>query len=142
MWIFTTDGFISCVRQGDKIAVRARERSTLEALATRVSGHPSEAAEQLADIKTTTDTDYRYRVHLDRVHFGALILELALSVDYPNFKNAVREKQGESLYEKALHKVWTVMGKTQPGGPYGWGGIDYPPVPKGEPRSAMSRRSR
>ena len=60
---------------------------------------------------------------------------LAADVDYPNFKDAVRERQGKTAYEHALHLVWTTMSRTQPGGPYGMGGPAYPPVPDGEPRA-------
>jgi hypothetical protein len=49
-----------------------------------------------------------------------------------NFKSEVLCRQGPSRYEKALHEVWEVLGRTQPGGPYGSGGSDHPPVPEGE----------
>jgi hypothetical protein len=110
MWVFTTDGFISCVRQGGRVAVRARERDTLEALA-RIEL-------ELGRIEETTDTDYRYRTHLRPAEFTSFMALLASELDYPNFKSAVLERQGRSAYEKALHAVWSVMARTQPGGPY------------------------
>jgi hypothetical protein len=35
--------------------------------------------------------------------------------------------------------VWAALSRTQPGGPYGVGGPDYPPVPADEPRPAHRR---
>ena len=74
-------------------------------------------------------------------------LELGRRVVYNNFKSEALRRQGPSRYEEALHTVWSALGRTQPGGPYGSGGGGYPPVPEGEdarPRAsggAETRRS-
>jgi hypothetical protein len=128
MWVFTTDGFISCVRQGDRVAVRARERETLEALD---AAYPDLMS---GDVDVSSGTDYRYRTFVTPHNFALLMASLAADVDYPNFKAAVLERQGKTRYERALHEVWTAMARTQPGGPYGDGGgrVGYPPIPSGE----------
>ena len=64
---------------------------------------------------------------------------VAGEIDYGNFKDAVRNRQGPTLYEKALHKVWGIMAGLQPGGPYGVGSGSYPPVPEGEPKRGRLR---
>jgi hypothetical protein len=132
MWVFTTDGFVSAARwdrpdehQGE-VCLRARERATLERMRER---NPA-----LTEVVVTPDGDYRYRAWLPEHEFAALMAQLALEVDYPNFKSAVYRRQGASAYEGALHTVWSVLGRIQPLGPYGVGGERFPRAPRGEPR--------
>lgn len=53
----------------------------------------------------TPKADYRYRVILDQEEFTAFMLKLSTEVDYPNFKNAVKDHD----YHAALADVWGVM---------------------------------
>ena len=129
MWVFTTEGFLSAVeeRRGDhrgEIVVRAREASALEAL--------REVAPTLTPTVIYSDSDYRYRAWLSREEWAAALAELGRQVVYDNFKSEVLRRQGRTSYEDALHAVWSALGRTQPGGPYGSGGGGYPPVPEGE----------
>ena len=129
MWLFTVGGFLSAVeeRRGEhrgEIVVRAREASALEAL--------REVAPTLTETVIYSDTDYRYRAWLGREEWAQALAELGRRVDYPNYKSAVLARQGPTPFEEALHEVWSAMGRTQPGGPYGSGGGGYPPVPEGE----------
>ncbi len=130
MWILTRDGFVSVVQEtegehkGD-LVVRARERGALEALRRH--------APTLSEIVIRPDRDYRYRAWLKRESLAAALAAMALEIDYPNFKAEAERVNGRrSRYVDALHDLWWRLGRLQPGGPYGTGGRDYPPVPKGE----------
>jgi hypothetical protein len=140
MWLMTTEGFYSVSRwnrpdQFDgMLCVRARERPHLERLLSRLEEDVRHNPDgRVTGIAVTPDGDYRYRAWVDDVTLGVTLAGLAGELDYPNFKDAVFRRQGETLYERALHKVWGIMAGLQPGGPYGVGG-SYPPVPKGEPK--------
>lgn len=137
MWIFTTDGFLSAVEEerGEhrgEIVVRAREASALTALRATTP--------KLSPTVIYTDSDYRYRAWLAREDWAHALAELGRQLDYSNFKDAVRRRQGASVYEQALHVVWQELGRTQPGGPYGSGGSRYPNVPDGEQARQRPRR--
>ena len=129
MWVFTTSGFFSAVEERRRdhrgeIVVRAREAQALEAL--------REIAPTLTKTVVYGDSDYRYRAWLGREEWADALAEIGRRVVYGNFKSEVLRRQGPSRYEEALHTVWTVMARTQPGGPYGAGGNGYPSAPEGE----------
>ena len=129
MWVFTTEGFLSAVEERrqehrGEIVIRAREASALEAL--------RELVPTLTPTVIYGDSDYRYRAWLGREEWAAALAELGRRVAYDNFKSEVLRRQGRTRYEEALHTVWSALGRTQPGGPHGSGGSDYPPVPEGE----------
>jgi hypothetical protein len=135
MWLMTTEGFYSVSRwdRADEhdglLCVRARERPHLEALLRHVEGIDA----YVTPVAVSPDGDYRYRAWMDDAAFQVVLLRAAAEIEYTNFKDAVYKRQGATLYERALHRVWTIMAELQPGGPYGAGG-SYPPVPKGEPK--------
>lgn len=135
MWVLTTDGMFSAVvwthndEHHGKMCVRGREKKPLENLRKR---RPADVTK----VAVSPNGDYRYRVWCSRETWAELCAEIAGEIDYSNFKSAVLKKQGASRYEKALHQVWSVLSRIQPGGPYGRGGSMYPKVPKGEPKAA------
>lgn len=101
MWIFTQDGFISAVDNGQvpgKLAVRARDKRSLALLA--------ELTDQ--DILQLRDTDYPYRVHVTKEEFSDFLLAHVESLTYPNFKNQVYVTRG-SKFAEACGEVWSVM---------------------------------
>ena len=122
MWLFTKYGFYSsvCARQGDghhgqpvdpdRLMIRARVRDHLEGLQRRFP-------EQLAEIaiSETPDTDYRYRMFVDKAVWTPVLVGLAEEMDYDNFKSEVARHQGAAgaNYEHALHDVWSVMYQLQ-----------------------------
>ena len=122
MWIFTRYGFYSavCARQGDggrgqpvdkdRIMVRARVRSHLEALMGRYSDLLSDI-----EIKEFPGTDYAYRVFLPKTVWSHVVAELSNELDYDNFKSEVARHQGSdgAAYEHSLHDVWSVMYRLQ-----------------------------
>jgi hypothetical protein len=122
MWIFTKHGFFSavCARQGDgkhrepvdkdRIMVRARIRSHLEALKKRFADLLGECA-----IQESAGTDYTYRLFVPKTAWTKVLAGLAEETDYDNFKSEVARHQGRggAAYEHSLHEVWSVMHKLQ-----------------------------
>jgi len=102
MWLFTTQGFYSVVEDRDDpqwLLVRTRTREDLTALGSQVEG---------LEVFENADADYRWRARLLREEWLAAVAQLAHAIDYPNFKEAVDERQGSrraSLYSK----VWLVL---------------------------------
>jgi hypothetical protein len=109
MWIATKSGFLSIVqheRDPHTVLVRGRAREDVLAAARIYVGRLTTIRRHKAEdlVKETPDADYRYRFYADADAFEAVILELFRSVDYPNFKNAVKDKDPERA---ALYgKVW------------------------------------
>ena len=98
MWIFTTEGFISAVYKHDAVQVRARDRKSLEDLATHCA----------SEIKHTPGADYPYRLETDRDHLATWLTKQAQLMDYSNFKTEVEDIRGFE-FAAPLHKVWDVM---------------------------------
>lgn len=101
MWVFTKFGFFSAVKHGERMAIRARRREHLVSL--------KKATGLAATIRETLDTDYKYRIHVDRAVWSEMLTKIADGIDYDNFKSAVMADQGRTPYERALHEVWEVM---------------------------------
>lgn len=106
MWLFTTQGFYSVVADRDdpdRVLVRARAREDIEAL-----------REQIPDLDPVADAgaDYRWRAFVSRESWARAASELASEIDYDNFKNAVRDRQGSDR-ERRYHEIWHVMKKLQ-----------------------------
>lgn len=100
MWLFTKDGFISAVasdRDSKMMVVRARNREHLEKL---LPEH---------EIVTLPNRDYGFRVFITREEFSTLVISLAESIDYTNFKNSIIDSE----YHDACLDVWTAMYRYQ-----------------------------
>lgn len=109
MWLLTTRGFYSVVEDHsdpDRVIVRARTRGDLESLRGVVSH---------VEIEETPERDYRFRASVHRVMWAAGVAELAMEIDYPNFKNAVAERQG-SERAHLYSDVWATLLSLQEGG--------------------------
>ena len=103
MWVFTKHGFFSavCARQGDgahgqpidsnRIMVRARVRGHLEALKKRFPDLLGEC-----DIHESAETDYAFRIFIDKRVWSRVISGLADETDYDNFKSEVVRHQGRA----------------------------------------------
>ena len=88
MWLMTTRGFYSIVEDfhdRDQLLVRARVREDLGAVADLVPG---------LEVEETPERDYRFRASVARDVWASAVAQLAREIDYPNFKNAVAERQG------------------------------------------------
>jgi hypothetical protein len=122
MWIFTKHGFFSavCARQGDgrhgrpidpdRIMVRARVRSHLEALKKRFPNILGECG-----IRESAGTDYAFRLFVQKSAWMEVLAGLAEETDYDNFKSEVARHQGRAgaAYAHSLHEVWSVINKLQ-----------------------------
>ena len=105
MWIFTETGFVSAVKKpgdGGKYAIRARDEESLAGLIEATG----------AELITTSNSDYKYRVIIEAEQFVAWVVDQASNIEYSNFKNRVAQTRGYK-YTEALHDVWSAMWKTQ-----------------------------
>ena len=98
MWVFTTSGFVSAVFKDGAIQVRARDRKSLEPL-VKLTG---------AAIAATPLADYPYRIAMTNEQFAAWVSQVALSVNYNNFKSEIADIRGYG-FAKPLIQVWSVM---------------------------------
>lgn len=99
MWLLTAQGFYSAVAHRDEpdtIIVRARTRADIEALRAQIPG--------LEPIENLT-ADYRWRAFVTREQWRGAVASLAEKIDYDNFKNAVRDRQGRERAH-TYHEVW------------------------------------
>lgn len=120
MWLFTKYGFFSAVcdtclvpnakgkgyrpaPNPDTILIRARVRAHLTNLIEAV---PCLRGQEIVE---TRNRDYRFRIRVPAVTMPRVMTSLAKDIDYSNFKNEVASREGASSYEKALHRVWSVM---------------------------------
>ncbi len=104
MWVFTKYGFFSgtCTHDDNNIIqIRGRVKKHLENLKKRF--------DISAKIKTSTDTDYKYRMFVPKDVWADILLELGKETDYNNFKNKVEETSGNDEYYGALMDIWYTM---------------------------------
>jgi hypothetical protein len=117
MWIASKFGWFSCVCGKAKkgkgpdlsvIMVRARARTHLEQL---MQEYPTPF--KGVELRESPTADYRFRVVIPHSTFVGLVAMIAQDVDYTNFKSEVAAREGTSLYEQALHRIWAVMHRVQ-----------------------------
>jgi hypothetical protein len=102
MWVFTQDGFVSVVDNGhveNRLCVRARDRASLEPLADLYD---------LTIIESANDADYEWRLYATRDELANWLVLNVETLDYPNFKNRVKETRGDK-FAKACAAVWQDM---------------------------------
>jgi hypothetical protein len=98
MWLFTTTGFVSAVKQGPELVIRARDAKSLEPIAEFGK----------LKIKQTPDNDYPYRITTDNDTFASWTHYMCQTIDYSNFKSEAALFRGDN-FAKALSKVWSDM---------------------------------
>lgn len=91
MWMMTDRGFFSIVDKGDRegyVCIRARVRGDLDRLCELepMKGY-------VGSIEESDLGDYRCRAYVTREDWIMAAALLAEKIDYPNFKNAVRDRQ-------------------------------------------------
>jgi predicted small integral membrane protein len=121
MWIFTRYGFfsIACADKldgtidPDTVMVRSRLREHLLSLKARFP----ETELGNAEIQSSDQTDYRYRIVLPKATWVASLAELATEQTWSNFKNEAsrfsRTKKAAYAYVDALPRIWDVMHRLQ-----------------------------
>lgn len=115
MWIVTTFGFFSAVEKIEDrgtpfLTVRARVRKDMVELLARSKGKRP----KILDDKRG---DYRYRARVRRGVLASIVADELLRLDYSNFKDEVRAKQGPRR-EGVYHRVWADLAELQPTRPY------------------------
>ena len=103
MWLFTNSGFYSVVQKPgeDCLTVRARVREDMDRL--RANGLPA-----LGETVDKAGTDYPFRAQVSHEAFGEALKQIALNLDYSNFKNAVNRDLGARRAD-VCHNVWSEM---------------------------------
>lgn len=106
MWICLSDAFLSIVHkdcQPDELLVRARRQGDIQKV------FPD------AKVKKTIGNDYLYRAVIKREVVAKALADQALSqIDYPNFKNTVRDNKLHS----AFNAIWHTIARLQAIAPY------------------------
>jgi hypothetical protein len=106
MWIFTDTGFVSAVKKpqdGGLISVRARDKSSLNELISQTK----------AELVQTPNGDYPWRIFVTQEQFAHWVTEVALNLNYSNFKSRVHKVNPSATYINSLHDVWAVMTHTE-----------------------------
>lgn len=103
MWLATTQGFYSVVedkRDMHMLVVRARTKGDIKALVDK----------QLPGltIHEGVGTDYPYRVFVPRERWLSALNHLSEEIDYTNFKDAVKAKQGQKRADLYMG-IWSLL---------------------------------
>jgi len=114
MWIFTKHGFFSvvCARvvENDvvtnevdhrKMMIRSRDRNHLENLKSEFPNYLGNV-----EIHSDYDTDYAYRIFVNKTQWMYIIESLADDIDYSNFKNEAKKHGADEGYLNLLAEVW------------------------------------
>ena len=108
MWVLTPRGFFSVVEDREDahfLIVRSRVRSDLDHL-----------RDLLPDLRPWHDpaADYTWRARVERHQWAFALGMMAGEIDYPNFKDAVADRQG-SARARLYGRVWSVLLELQRG---------------------------
>lgn len=106
MWIMLSDAFISIVAKDcgpNELLVRARRAGDIR----KVFG-------KFIKVTRYTRSDYLYRAVMPKHDVMEALARAVENIDYPNFKDSVRD---DKLHEAYL-RVWTAMATVQPLPPY------------------------
>ena len=101
-WYINTDGFFSVVQNKDDhdtLLVRVRRRDDLERLNKRFK--------KPFPILEWKGADYPYRIILEKTLWAKYVSEMALNIDYGNFKATI--PVGDYSREAAYHYVWLAL---------------------------------
>jgi hypothetical protein len=107
MWIATDRGFYSVVAHRAKLGhvlIRGRARVDLERLQPLLV----EEGERAHEIVYTPTADYPYRIYAPATAWERAAVRLCGGVDYPNFKDAVKERQGGARAAVYM-RVWQAL---------------------------------
>ena len=106
MWILTDFGFFSIVEKpGDRdkgrLTIRARVRGDLDTLRAQV-------LPGMGPVIEGGGTDYPFRATAPRGEVAVALANLAMKLDYANFKDAVKSRQGAGR-AAAYGEIWQVL---------------------------------
>lgn len=98
MWIVMNDSYVSIVKNRldeQQVVVRARVQEDLSNL----------FPEHVNNIIETDDSDYRFRLFLNRDFVSRVVRDRILDIDYDNFKNSVKDHWRKAAYMR----IWQIM---------------------------------
>ena len=102
MWIQSIIGFFSIVEKTPGVfSVRARERGDLVRL-NKLCGFKR-------GVIKSPDNDYPFRILLSRDEWLIASQRLAWSVNYDNFKSAVKDAPGQAKKAAPYMKIWGIL---------------------------------
>lgn len=104
MWVITDRGFYSAVQDDDDpdtLVIRARVRTDLVELCKIL-----DAIQEPPKIIHGGGTDYPFRVRIPRGSWTFALGQLADGIDYGNFKDSVKARQGKAR-ANVLMGVWS-----------------------------------
>ena len=107
MWLMTNFGFFSIVKNEGEVNLTVRARVKQDLLTLKERYLPSVGA-----IEESAYADYRYRVRVPREAFAETLKDIALDIDYPNFKNSVARRHGRGrarVYEDVWHRLYDLQ---------------------------------
>ena len=105
MWLFSTSGFFSIVRDDRDHSlhhIRARTLDDLDNLRALVPALPR-------PVISHPGSDYRCRILCPSVLLPDVLAALGRGIHYPNFKSEVGRHPGQQDKLPAYHKIWSVM---------------------------------
>lgn len=127
MWVMTTRGFYSAVQDRDnpaRLLIRARCEDDIRNLKDLL---PNSEPWRLKR------SDYEWRLSCTVAEWAGVLANMALDIDYGNFKNAVRREQGAAR-ASVYTSVWSVLLRLEPRGRFAW--------PKAKKSKGKGRRAR
>ena len=108
MWLITTSGFLSVVRNldsrgpDDALLVRGRVRADIERFADFAARRGVRPA-----VVASPDADYGFRLTTSRDVLAAFVAERVASLDYPNFKSEIYK--ADPVREKVYEDAWAIL---------------------------------
>lgn len=96
MWLFLPDSFLSVVEH--------REIPGIVLVRSRIEGDIQRLLPD-AEVWEDADADYRYRAEVSKDDLKVAVCGAIDAIDYPNFKNAVRDEPRHRAY----FQVWQAM---------------------------------
>lgn len=108
MWVMTTRGFFSAVQHRDhptRLLIRARSEGDIRNLKDLLPDSEPFAL---------THSDYEWRLDCTAAEWAAALAQMALEVDYPNFKNSIKDQAHKSAYMAC----WSALLKIEDKGRY------------------------
>lgn len=112
MWICVKSGFFSIVKKGGagEYQIRARVKKDLQNLVKLCNWQGTEAGQ----IRTTSNSDYSFRIIINKEGLLALMERAVLDIDYPNFKDAIKNIPDQIPKLDIYHQIWALMLQLQP----------------------------
>ncbi len=124
MWLFTRWGFFSCActpladESGESevdpngLSVRSRLRSHLEKLQSHLPDLVGNC-----EIEEYPDSDYRYRIYVDKAIWSQVMISLCQELNYDNFREEMVQEHSmdDPGYVKRLSEVASIMKNLQNG---------------------------